>query len=193
MSGTAPATATFAAGSSTAELTVATEDDTVVEDASTITATVAAGTGYDVDANASSAAVVVNDNDEATFTVSASPAQIEEGESSTLTVAIANGVTFAADQSIALDLAASTAAAANDYALADGNAASARLPLRADTRGRREHGDGHGDGHRRQRTRAGGDDRDSGLPRRNIHRLYDHRGGCQRRPDGELRGCSDES
>ncbi len=118
VSGTAPATATFAAGSSTAELTVATEDDTVVEDASTITATVAAGTGYDVDANASSAEVAVNDNDAATFTVSASPAQIEEGEASTLTVAIANGVTFGADQTIVLDLAASTAAAA-DYALAD--------------------------------------------------------------------------
>ncbi len=118
VAGTAPATATFAAGSGTTELSVATEDDTVVEAASTITATVTAGTGYTVDASASSAEVAVNDNDEATFTVSASPAQIEEGEASTLTVAIANGVTFAADQTIALDFAASTAAAA-DYAVAD--------------------------------------------------------------------------
>ena len=118
VSGTAPATAIFAAGSSTAALSVTTEDDTVVEAASTITATVAAGTGYTVDANASSAEVAVNDNDAATFTVSASPAQIDEGEASTLTVAIANGVTFAVDQTVALDLAASTAAAA-DYALAD--------------------------------------------------------------------------
>ncbi len=118
VSGTAPATAAFDAGSATAELSVATEDDTVVEAASTITATVTAGTGYTLDASASSAEVAVNDNDAATFTVSASPAQIEEGEASTLTVAIANGVTFAADQTIALDFAASTAAAA-DYALAD--------------------------------------------------------------------------
>ena len=120
VAGTAPATATFAADSSTAELSIATEDDTVVEAASTITATVTAGTGYTVDATASSAEVAVNDNDAATFTVSASPAQIEEGEASTLTVAIANGVTFAADQTIALDFAASTASSA-DYALADGN------------------------------------------------------------------------
>ena len=127
VSGTAPATATFAAGSGTTELSVATEDDTVVEAASTITATVAAGTGYDVDANASSAEVAVNDNDAATFTVSASPAQIEEGAASTLTVAIANGVTFAADQTISLDFAASAAAAA-DYALADGGGQALASP-----------------------------------------------------------------
>ena len=127
VAGTAPTTATFDADSSTAELSVTTEDDTVVEAASTITATVAAGTGYDVDADASSAEVAVNDNDAATFTVSASPAQIEEGESSTLTVAIANGVTFAADQTIALDFAASTAAAA-DYAVADGGGQALASP-----------------------------------------------------------------
>ena len=127
VSGTASATATFAAGSSTAELSVATEDDTVVEAASTITATVTAGTGYTIDASASSAEVAVNDNDAATFTVSASPAQIEEGEASTLTVAIANGVTFAADQTIALDFAESTAAAA-DYAVTDGGGQALASP-----------------------------------------------------------------
>jgi len=127
VAGSAPATATFAAGSGTTELSVATEDDTVVEAASTITATVAAGTGYDVDASASFAEVAVNDNDAATFTVSASPAQIEEGEASTLTVAIANGVTFAADQTIALDFAASTAVAA-DYAVADGGGQALASP-----------------------------------------------------------------
>ena len=68
VSGTAPATATFAADSSTAALSVATEDDAVVEAVSTITATVAAGTGYSVDASASSAEVAVNDNDVSTFT-----------------------------------------------------------------------------------------------------------------------------
>ena len=80
-----------------------------------------------MDANASSAAVVVNDNEEATFTVSAIPAQIDEGEASTLTVAIANGVTFAADQTIALDFAASNAAAA-DYSVADGNGQALTSP-----------------------------------------------------------------
>ncbi len=127
VAGSAPATATFAAGSSTTELSVATEDDTVVEAASTITASVTAGTGYTVDASASSAEVAVNDNDAATFTVSASPAQIEEGEASTLTVAIANGLTFAADQTIALDFAASTAVAA-DYGVADGGGQALASP-----------------------------------------------------------------
>ena len=125
--GTAPATATFAAGSATAQLSIATEDDQVVEAASTVTVTVTAGTGYDVNANAASAAVAVNDNDEATFTVSASPAQIDEGEASTLMVAISNGVTFAADQTIALDFAASTAAA-SDYTLADGGGQALASP-----------------------------------------------------------------
>ena len=127
-------------------MSVATEDDTVVEAASTITASVTAGTGYTVDASASSAEVAVNDNDAATFTVSASPAQIEEGESSTLTVAIANGVTFAADQTIALDFAASTAAAA-DYAVADGGGQALASPYALTLAAGCEHGDGHRDGH----------------------------------------------
>ena len=163
VAGTAPATATFDAGSATAALNVATEDDTIVEAASTITATVAAGTGYTVDATVSAAEVAVNDNDAATFTVSASPAQIEEGEASTLTVAIANGVTFAADQTIALDFAASSAAAA-DYTIADGNGQALGLSLHSHARGGCEHGDSHVNGHRRRRSGAGGDHRGGGLP-----------------------------
>ena len=64
-SGTLPTSATFAAGSATAALSVATEDDATAEDASTVTATVSAGTGYAVSESAGSAGVVVNDNDAA--------------------------------------------------------------------------------------------------------------------------------
>ena len=64
-SGTLPTSATFAAGSASAALSVATEDDATVESASTVTAAVSAGTGYAVSESAGSAAVVVNDNDAA--------------------------------------------------------------------------------------------------------------------------------
>ena len=56
------------------------------------------------------------DNDAASFEVSASPDEIDEGGSATLTVSIANGVTFAANQSIALSVSGSASAA--DYGLA---------------------------------------------------------------------------
>ncbi len=62
LSGTPPATVTFDAGSSTAELSVATEDDKVEEPASVVTATVSSGTGYTVDGRGS-ATVTVEDND----------------------------------------------------------------------------------------------------------------------------------
>ena len=62
-----------------------------------------------------SASVTVQDDDTATFAVSADAEAISEGHSATLTVAIANGVTFATNQTI--DLAASGTASAADYTL----------------------------------------------------------------------------
>ena len=105
--GAAPATVTFPEGSATAALTVATDDDSVVEASSAITASIATGDEYAVDAQEASAEVAVNDNDTATFSVSASPEEISEGETSSVTVAISNGVTFATDQTIALGFAGS--------------------------------------------------------------------------------------
>ncbi len=58
-----PATATFAANSATATLSVPTVDDGTVEDASTVTAAVEAGTGYTVDADAGSASGTVESED----------------------------------------------------------------------------------------------------------------------------------
>ena len=97
-----PASVTFGVGESSTTLTVATDDDAVVEGASAVTAAVASGEGYAAAAGAGSASVSVEDNDAATFTVTAAPEAIAEGESTTLTVAIANGVTFAEDQALAL-------------------------------------------------------------------------------------------
>ncbi len=112
----APASVTFGADESSATLTVATDDDAVVEGASAVTAAIASGEGYAAAAGAGSASVSVEDNDAATFTVTAGQTAIAEGGSTAVTVAVANGVTFAADQTITLS--ASGTAAAADYTLA---------------------------------------------------------------------------
>ena len=113
LSGTAESVE-FDAGETTATLTLATDDDAVVEDLSTVTAAVSAGDRYTVGA-ADAAEVVVADDDRATFEVTAGKARIEEGEETSVTVAIVNGVVFAADQTVAV--AASGTAAAGDYTL----------------------------------------------------------------------------
>ena len=115
LSGTVPPAVTFAVGESQKTVSLATTDDTVVEADSDVTLSILPGGGYMAGA-ASSAAVRVADDDSASFGVSASPEEIDEGGSSTLTVSIANGVTFAADQSIALSVSGS--ASVVDYALA---------------------------------------------------------------------------
>ena len=110
-----PTSVTFGAGESGATLTVATEDDAVVEAASAVTAAIASGEGYSAAADAGSAQVSVGDNDTATFQLSFDAEAIAEGETTTLTVEIANGVTFAEDQTIKLDFAGGTAAKGTDY------------------------------------------------------------------------------
>ena len=128
VAGNAPAEATFAAGATTAVLSVATDNDAVVETSSTVTASVTAGSGYAVASETGSAEVVVEDDDAATFAVGLSPATLAEGASATLTVSITNGVTFAEAQTIAL--AASGTASASDYALsADGDVLTAPYAL----------------------------------------------------------------
>ena len=63
LAGTPPTEAVFAAGSATADLGVATEDDEVAGDGSVVTVSLVAGTGYTVDANASEATMTVEDDD----------------------------------------------------------------------------------------------------------------------------------
>ena len=54
---------TFAVGSATATLTLATDDDAVIDAVSTVSAALIRGPGYEVDAGANLAGVTVNDND----------------------------------------------------------------------------------------------------------------------------------
>ena len=103
----------FAAFQAETTLTLGTDNDNVVEGDVTVTATITAPSGYEI-AGDSSARVTVEDDDEARFSTSVDPTHIAEGQSSTLTVSISNGVTFAADQAITLDFTGSTAVAA-DY------------------------------------------------------------------------------
>ena len=114
VSGTAPTAVTVSQGNTSASLAVATDDDSVVEDDGTVTASLSAGTGYTVGSD-HSAEVTVADNDTATFAVTANPTVIDEGGSSTVTVSVSNGVTFADDQTIGL--AVSGTAASGDYTL----------------------------------------------------------------------------
>ena len=141
LSGTPPASVAFAKGAASATLTAPTSGNSVVEPDSTVTASVRGGNGYTVDP-AATASVIVENDDAATFTVSAEPATIREGESATLTVEIANGVTFAEQQTLALST--SGTAAASDYTgvsaaltLAAG-ASSASLTLAAAADGEEE-------------------------------------------------------
>ena len=114
LSGAAPTSVSFAAGDSTKTITLSTQDDNVIEAASAVAASIVAGSGYTL-GTTTSASVTVKDNDTATWSVSARPTGIDEGESSTVTIAVANGKTFAADQTVSLD---GTGTASNaDYTL----------------------------------------------------------------------------
>ena len=114
LSGAAPESVAFASGDSSKTVSLGTLDDDVIEPGSTVTASLAAGTGYTLGAT-TSASVSVTDNDVATWTVSVEPSEIEEGASSTFTVAVANGKTFAAEQTIGL--AVTGTASGSDYTL----------------------------------------------------------------------------
>ena len=179
-----PVSVTFEANASSAELSVATEDDAVVEAASELTAAVADGRGYAVPAARGTAQATVEDNDVAEFTVTADPAEIAEGETSTLTVAIANGVSFAQDQAIALDFAGSTAQA-TDYTVSPGTTLTLLAGAPSSVRGDGDGGGRYGGGGR-------GNGRDRGDARRDGGGLrhVDHRRQRRGAADGNLPGRS---
>ena len=87
VSGTPPTSVTFAADSASATLSVATEDDEVSEDASTVTAAVSSGTGYTEDGIGRNAEVVVNDDDASPVVTTASPIEVAENETAVVTLA----------------------------------------------------------------------------------------------------------
>ena len=137
LSGAAPTSIAFAAGDDSKTLTLPTRDDNVIKAASTVTVSLVTGNGYTL-GTTTSASVSVTDNDDATWTVSAQPTEIDEGGSSTITVAVANGKTFASNQTISL--AVSGTAASSDYSLS-----ATELTLRAGAKL------GHGHRHRHRR------------------------------------------
>ena len=97
MSGTPSTSVTFAAGSDSATLSVATEDDEAVEDASTVTASVSSGSGHTVDGASGSAEVVVEDDDAAPVVSTASPIEVTENATAVATLTATDADTAAAD------------------------------------------------------------------------------------------------
>ena len=125
LSGLAPTTVTFDANSPSAVLEVATLDDTVVEDAGTITVLVQASRSDPpvyLTGTPNTATVTVNDNDTAAFKVSvgeASVSDVAEGSAVRITVE-GDGVTFAEAQDLTLSLSG-TATAGEDFTVSDAN------------------------------------------------------------------------
>ena len=121
LGGSAPTTVRFEGGDATADLAVLTLDDSVVEPPGTVTALILGSTssppGY-LTSTINSATVTVNDNDVAAFTLSASNEEVAEGAAVTVTI-VADGVTFAGPQTIALTLGG-TATPVDDFTLVDG-------------------------------------------------------------------------
>ena len=120
VSGTPPASVTFAAGSASATLSVATEDDEAAEDASTVTATVSSGSGYTVDGTSGSAEAVVNDDDAAPVVATASPVVVTENATAVATLAATDEDTAAADLSWSIPAGAAGGADGAKFALTPG-------------------------------------------------------------------------
>ena len=121
LAGTPPTTVTFGRGAGSAPLLVPTVDDTIVEGASetsVVTAAVEADTTNDPPlyllGSPASAQVTVEDDDEAAFEVTVTPNPVTEGTPATVTIAITNGVTFPADQTLTL-VFSGTATQGTDY------------------------------------------------------------------------------
>ena len=114
LSGIAPRSVAFATSDNSKTITLPTRDDNAIKTASTITVSLATGSGYTL-GTATSASVLVTDNDTAVWRVSAQPTEIAEGGSSAITLAVANGKTFAANQTVSL--AVSGTASGSDYSL----------------------------------------------------------------------------
>ena len=101
---------TLPAGASSVTATLTARDDTSVESDETVIVT-ATHDGQPI----GSATVTIEANDVAVWTVSVQPTEIAEGGSSTITLAVANGKTFAANQTVSL--AVSGTASGSDYSL----------------------------------------------------------------------------
>ena len=120
VSGTPPTSVTFAAASASATLSVATEDDEVAEDASTVTATVSSGSGYTVSGTSGSADVVVEDDDAAPVVTTASPIAAAENATAVATLSATAADTAAEDLSWSIPAGADGGADRAKFALTTG-------------------------------------------------------------------------
>ena len=121
LAGLPPTTVIFAVGQENVRLPLPTVDDTIVEGASAtsvVTVAVQADTTNDPPlyllGSPASAQVTVEDDDEAAFEVTVTPNPVTEGTPATVTIAITNGVTFPADQTLTL-VFSGTATQGTDY------------------------------------------------------------------------------
>ena len=125
---------TLPAGASSVTATVTARDDASVESDETVIVT-AIHDGQPI----GSATVTIEANDVAVWTVSAQSTEIAEGGSSTITLAVANGKTFTANQTVSL--AVTGTASGSDYSLsateltlpAGASSVTATLTARDDT------------------------------------------------------------
>ena len=120
LDGTPPTEVTFEAGSTTAALSVATENDTDEEANSVVTARVTASSGgaYTLSGN-SSATVTVEDDDTPpapTLSMTLAPDAIAEAGTESATVTVSASSAFAADRTISLTLSG-TATVTADYTI----------------------------------------------------------------------------
>ncbi len=126
LSASAPSTASFAAGSATASLSLPTRDDTVVRAAGGQVAVYLIGSSANpptyLTTPTNHATVAVADDDAANFTVTASAEQLTEGQTLVVTVDT-GGVTFPDAQEIELRLGG-TATTGDDYLRPGGCAGS---------------------------------------------------------------------
>ena len=127
VSGTPPTSVTFAAGSASVTLSVATGDDEVAEDASTVTAVVSSGSGYTVSGTSGSADVVVEDDDAAPVVTTASPIVVAENATAVVTLAAADADTAAEDLSWSISAGADGGADGAKFALTAGGALSFKV------------------------------------------------------------------
>ena len=116
-----PRSVMFAAGSDSATLSMATDDDEKTEDASTVTAAVLSGSGYSLDETSMSAEVVVNDDDAAPVVSTASPVVVAENVTAVATLTATDADTAAGDLSWSIPVGADGGADRAMFALtADG-------------------------------------------------------------------------
>ena len=117
LEGTPPSSATFAAGSASAVLDVATADDEAAEAASTVTAALSADAAYTVDGASGTADVVVEDDDAAPVVGTASPIEVAEDAIAVATLAASDADTDAANLSWSIPGGAAGGADAAQFAL----------------------------------------------------------------------------